>query len=150
MATSDAKTVEQYLEELPDERSEVVSAVRDLILRHLPEGYREAMSWGMICYCVPLERFPNTYNGQPLGYVALAAQKNYYALYLTCVYQDEGKKARLKEAFKASGKRLDMGKSCIRFRRLDDLPLETIGELIADVSVEAFIKHYEAVKGSSG
>jgi Domain of unknown function (DU1801) len=146
MAKSDARTVAEYLAELPGERREVVSIVRDLILRHLPEGYKEAMSFGMICYFVPLERFPDTYNGQPLGYVSLAAQKNHYALYLMCVYQSAEREKQLREAFKAAGKRLDMGKSCVRFRKLDDLPLETIGELIAATPVDAYVSAYEAIK----
>ena len=150
MAKSVAKTVEQYLEQLAPERREVVSEVRDLILRHLPEGYREAMNWGMICYEVPLGRLPKTYNGQPLGFVALAAQKNHYSLYLMGVYQDKEKEAHLRKAFDEAGKKLDIGKSCVRFRRLDDLPLDAIGELIAGTSVDEFIKSYEAVKSPRG
>ena len=150
MAKSVAKAVQQYLNELPPERRAVVSGVRDLIVRHLPEGYREAMNWGMLCYEVPLERYPKTYNGRPLGYVALAAQKNYYALYLTSVYQDKKKEERLKEAFRQAGKKLDMGKSCVRFRSLDDLPLEAGGEVIAGTTVDEFTKSYEAVKPPRG
>ena len=144
MARSNATTVQEYLDELPDDRRAVVAAIRELILRHLPAGYRESMNWGMISYEVPLERYPNTYNGQPLGYIALAAQKNYYALYLMGVYQDAGQESWLKEQFKQAGKKFDMGKSCLRFRRLEDLPLEAIGQVVASISPEEYIARYEA------
>lgn len=144
MASSKAATVAEYLEELPEERHAVVSAVREVILRHLPAGYREGMNWGMICYEVPLEEYPETYNGQPLTYLALAAQKQYFALYLTCAYVDPEQQAWLAAEFVRAGKRLDMGKSCLRFRRLDDLPLEAIGQVIAQTPPAAFIARYEA------
>ena len=146
MVSSKATTVEQYLAELPEDRREVLSAVRDLIRRHLPEGYREGVNWGMISYEIPLERYPDTYNKRPLGYVALAAQKNAYSLYLMGVYADPTQEARLREAFQEAGKKLDMGKSCVRFRKLDDLPTEAIGELIASTPPERYIEMYEAGK----
>jgi Domain of unknown function (DU1801) len=145
MARSNAATVEEYLEELPEERCAVVSAVREVILRNLPKGYREAMNWGVINYEVPLERYPTTYNGHPLSYAALAAQKNHFALYLMCVCDAE-QAAWLREQFQKAGKKLDMGKACVRFRKLTDLPLEVIGQVIARTSPEAFIAQYEAVK----
>ncbi len=144
MASSKATTVEDYLAELAPERREVVTAVRQLILRHLPEGYRETMNWGMISYEIPLERYPNTYNKQPLGYVALAAQKNYYSLYLLGVYADSEQEVRLKDEFQQAGKKLDMGKSCVRFRKLDDLALDAIAHTIAATTPEEYIAHYEA------
>lgn len=144
MAKSAATTVEEYLAELPEDRRAVVSAVRDVVVRNLPAGYREAMNWGMITYELPLERYPDTYNGQPLAYAALAAQKNHFALYLPCVYQEPGRDVRLEEEFRAAGKKLDMGKSCVRFRRLDDLPLEVIGRAVAATPPEEFIAWYEA------
>jgi hypothetical protein len=146
MATSKAATVDEYLAELPDDRREVVAAVRDVVRRNLPEGYQESMAFGMIGYGIPLERYPNTYNGQPLSYVALAAQKSYYALYLMGAYQDSAQEKALREAFRAAGKKLDMGKSCVRFRTLDDLPLEAIGRIIASTPPEAHIAHYEAAR----
>jgi hypothetical protein len=145
MATSKAATVEEYLAELPDDRREVVSTVRDMVLRNLPEGYRESMAYGMIGYGIPLERYPNTYNGQPLAYAAIAAQKNYYALYLMNVYGGEQEQA-LRDAFAQAGKKLDMGKSCIRFKKLEDLPLDALGPIIAGTPPEAYIAHYEAVR----
>jgi hypothetical protein len=144
MASSSAATAEEYLRELPPERREVVSAVRDVVLRNLPTGYREGMSFGMIGYCIPLERYPDTYNGQPLVCAGLAAQKNHYALYLMGVYQDPQSEAAFREAFAAAGKKLDMGKSCVRFRRLEDLPLDVVGRTIAATPPEELIRQYEA------
>jgi len=147
MVSSAATTVADYLKSLPKERSAVVSAVRSVIRKHLPKGYVESMNWGMICYEIPLKRYPETYNGQPLALAALAAQKNNYALYLMCVYQDAALLRKLKESFRKAGKKLDMGKSCIRFKSLDGLPLDVIGEFIARVPPDDFIARYEAVKG---
>lgn len=146
MARSNAATVEQYLAELPAERREVVSKVRELVRRNLPQGYTETMNWGMISYELPLERYPNTYNGQPLSYVALAAQKNYYALYLMSAYQDSEQGKQLADAFKRAGKKLDMGKSCLRFKTLDDLPLDAIGRIIASMPPEKWIAQFEAAR----
>ena len=144
MASSKAATVQEYLDELPEDRRAVISAVRDVVLRNLPEGYREVMNWGMITYQIPLETYPDTYNGQPLAYAALAAQKNYYALYLTCADQDQGSAAWIAEEFRKVGKKLDMGKSCLRFKKLDDLPLEVIGQVIASTPPDRYIAQHEA------
>lgn len=146
MASSKAVTVDEYLRELPDDRRAVVAAVRDVVLRNLPDGYRESMSYGMIGYGIPLDRYPDTYNKQPLAYAALAAQKNYYALYLMCAYQDSAQERALRDAFAAAGKKLDMGKSCIRFKTLDDLPLDDIGRIIAGTPPDAFIAQHEAAR----
>jgi len=144
MAQSNATTVQAYLDELPEDRRAVVAAVREAILANLPKGYQESMNWGMISYEIPLERYPDTYNSQPLGYLALAAQKRYFSLYMMGVYGDPEQEARLKAGFEEAGKRLDMGKSCVRFRKLDDLPLDVVGELIARITPEDFIAKYEA------
>jgi Domain of unknown function (DU1801) len=138
-----AKTVNEYLEALPPERGEPLSAVRGVILTNLPGGFEEGMNWGMISYEIPLSRYPKTYNKQPLMMAALASQKNFMALYLTGVYGDPGTAAWFRERYAESGKKLDMGKSCIRFRRLEDLPLELVGEVIRRCTVEAFIERYE-------
>ena len=148
MVRSAAATVEEYLGELSVERREALEAVRAVALANLPEGYVEAMNWGMISWEVPLERYPNTYNKQPLMYAALASQKNYMSLYLMCVYADDGDRARFEERFRASGKRLDMGKSCVRFRRVEDLPMDLIGEVIASTSVDDYIRRYEEARGN--
>lgn len=144
MASSKAATVEEYLQELPEDRREVVSTVRNVILRNLPEGYTETMAWGMITYGIPLERYPTTYNGQPLGYAALAAQKNSYSIYLLGAYADPEQEAALREAFRREGKKLDMGKSCVRFKKTADLPLDDIGQLIAATTPDQYIARYEA------
>ncbi|HEX3159400.1 MAG TPA: DUF1801 domain-containing protein [Gemmatimonadaceae bacterium] len=144
MASSRAATVTDYLEELPAERRAVVSRVRDVVLAHLPAGYQETMNWGMICYEIPLERYPVTYNRQPLAYAAIAAQKHHYSLYLMSVDQVGPLATSLKVEFEKAGKELDMGKSCVRFRTIDDLPLDVIGRVIASTTPEAYIAHYEA------
>jgi uncharacterized protein YdhG (YjbR/CyaY superfamily) len=144
MVSRRASTVREYLAALPEERREAVSAVRDLVRRHLPAGYREAMNWGMITWELPLSKYPDTYNGQPLCYVGLAAQKNHNALYLTGVYQDPEQETWLKRAFRDAGKKLDMGKSCLRFRSVEDLPLEAVGRIVAWTSPEKHIARYEA------
>ena len=143
MVQSKARTVDEYLEELTPDRSAVISRVRAIILENLPDGYVESMNWGMICYEIPLKDYPNTYNGQPLEYAALAAQKNYYALYLMAVYGDPKKEARLREGFEKAGMKLDMGKSCVRFRKLEDLPLDVIAEIIASLPPKDLIAIYE-------
>ena len=147
MATSKAATVEQYLAELPPARRDVVSTVRDLVRRNLPKGYAETMNWGMISYELPLSRYPKTYNGQPLSYAALAAQKNHYALYLMHAYPGSEQGKQLADAFRRAGKKLDMGKSCLRFKALDDLPLEDVGRVIASTPPEKLIALYEAARG---
>lgn len=143
MVSSKAQTVPEYLAELPAERRAVIAAVRKVVRKHLPKGYVEAMNWGMICYEIPLKRYPITYNKQPLSYAALAAQKNNYALYLM---GNEETRKTLAAAFKAMGKKMDMGKVCLRFKKLEDLPLEAIGKVIASVSVDAYIASYEAAR----
>jgi hypothetical protein len=149
MASSAASTVDAYLAELPAERRAVVGAVRDVVRRGIPAGYDEGMTFGMIGWCVPLARYPDTYNGQPLGYVALAAQKNHYALYLTCAYQDPAEAAWLADAFARAGKKLDMGKSCVRFRSLDDLPLDALAEFVGRTPPDAFIARHEAARAGA-
>jgi uncharacterized protein YdhG (YjbR/CyaY superfamily) len=144
MVQSKAATVDQYLEELPPEQREVVSAIRHIILESLPEGYVEAMNWGMISYEIPLEDYPDTYNGKPLSYLALAAQKNHYSLYMMGVYQDAEQETKLKDGFEQAGKKLDMGKSCLRFRKLDDIPRDVIGDLIASTPPAEMIARHEA------
>lgn len=139
-------TVEEYLKALPEERREVISGLRDLVRRSLPAGYQETFAWGMITYVIPLARYPKTYNGQPLSYVALAAQKNYYSLYLMCVYGNPEKERWLREQAVKAGKKLDMGKSCLRFRALADLPLAAIATLIAGTTPEQYIAAYESVR----
>lgn len=145
---SDAETVGEYLASLPDERREAIEVVRNEILANLPEGYEEAMNWGMISYQVPLERYPDTYNGEPLMYAALANQKNHMAVYLTAVYAQEESRDAFLEAYRATGKKLDVGKSCVRFKRLDDLPVDLIGKTVAATDVDRFVTEVEAARKS--
>ncbi|NND85166.1 MAG: DUF1801 domain-containing protein [Acidimicrobiia bacterium] len=146
MMRSDATSVEDYLAELPADRLDAIEAVREVILDNLPEGYEEAINWGMIAYQVPLERYPDTYNGQPLMLAALASQKRHMAVYLTGVYADQESRDQFLGAYRETGKRLDMGQSCVRFRTLDDLPVELIGEAIAEFEVDEFIALSEKIR----
>ena len=149
MVKSNAGTVEEYLVQLPPERREAMAAVREVVLDNLPDGYEECMQFGMIGYVVPLSRRPDTYNKQPLAFAALASQKQYMALYLNNVYADPAASERFVAAYKASGKRLDMGKSCIRFKRIDDLPLDLIARTIAETTVDDFLSFYEASRSKA-
>jgi len=137
---SKAITVEQYLNELPNDRKEAISIVRQTIVENLPDGYDEVMNWGMITYEVPLETYPNTYNGKPLMYAALASQKNHMSVYLTGCYMSPDVRDKFEKAYKKSGKRFDAGKSCIRFKKVNDLPLELLGKTIASMDVNKFIE----------
>ncbi len=150
MVQSKATTVEDYLDELPPDRRAVIERVRAVILANLPAGYRETMNYGMISYEIPLERYPRTYNKQPLTYLGLAAQKNHYALYLMCVYGDPAAEQSLAQGFADAGKKLDMGKSCLRFKKLEDLPLDVIGQTIASTDPDAYIRIYEAAQQQRG
>lgn len=143
MQNRTAKSADEYLNDLSAERRDAIATVRGVVRKNLPKGYSEFVSWGMLNYGIPLSRFPNTYNGQPLCYAALAAHKNFCTLYMMSVYGDKKHEARLRDGFKAAGKKLDMGKSCIHFKSPDDLPLDVVGELIASVSVEKWIEIYE-------
>lgn len=147
--TSNAKTVRDYLASLPTDRHAAISAVREVILQSLPKGYEEGMQYGMIGYCVPHSIFPAGYHcdpRQPLPFAALGSQKNHMALYLMCVYGDAATRDWFEKAYRASGKKLDMGKACVRFRKLGDLPLEVIGKAIARVPVDKYVARHEEVR----
>ena len=146
MARSSATTVEEYLDELASERRGQIEAVRSVVLENLPDGYTESMNWGMITWEIPLERYPKTYNKQPLMYAALASQKNYMSLYMMCVYAHDGTQTEFERRYRASGKKLNMGKSCVRFKSVDDLPMDLIAETIASTPVDDYIKSYEAAR----
>ncbi len=143
---SEAKTVEAYLSELPEDRKEQITKVRKVILDNLPQGYEEVMNWGMICYQVPIEKFPNTYNKQPLMYAALASQKNHMAVYLSEIYMDTKLSEKFIEDYKACGKRMDIGKSCVRFKKLENLPLNLIGKTISAYSADEFVEKYNELR----
>ena len=148
MARSDAPTPQAYLAELPADRAAEIARVRDAVNAALPGGYVERMAWGMISWEVPLETSGKTYNGQPLVYAALAAQKNHNALYLNCIYPSEERTERLRQRFAASGRKLDMGKSCLRFRRADDLDLDAVGDSLGAVAPDEFVAETNAAHAS--
>lgn len=139
-------TVDEYLNSLEPERRDVVAAVRDVVNKALPEGYEEALAYGMIGWQVPLDRYPDTYNGQPLGYAGLAAQKRHYSLYMNMIYTGSADEDEFRKRWQARGRKLDMGKSCVRFKRLDDVDLDLIAETVAGTSVDEFIAQYERVR----
>ena len=142
-------TVDDYIDSLPEDRRIAIRAVREAVNSKLPPGYEEGVVYDMISWFVPFTRLAETYNGQPLCVASLGAQKNYMALYLMSVYGDEKLKTWFEKAYKASGKKLDMGKSCVRFKKLDDLALDVIGQAIAKVPVDAYVAQYEAVRAST-
>ncbi len=150
---SKATTVPQYLNELPADRRSAIESVRAVILKNLDPDFEEGMQYGMIGYYVPHRVYPPGYHcdpKQPLPFICLASQKNYMSLYLGCVYGPEREKP-FREAWAKTGKKLDMGKSCVRFRKLEDLALDVIGAAIRRTKARAFIKHYETVlKSASG
>jgi uncharacterized protein YdhG (YjbR/CyaY superfamily) len=141
-----AQTVDEYLAALPEDRRAALGEVRRTVLDHLPEGVEETIAWGMITYEVPLERSGPTYNGKPLMYAALASQKRHMALYLSAVYADPDRREAFQEHYRATGKRLDMGKSCVRFRDLDDLPLDVVGAAIGATTVDEFLALMERAR----
>jgi uncharacterized protein YdhG (YjbR/CyaY superfamily) len=148
MARSLAATPDAYIAELPTDRAAELSRVREAVNAAIPDGYVERMAWGMISWEVPLEVSGPTYNGQPLTYAALAAQKNHNALYLNCTYGSEARTERLRQQFAASGKKLDMGKSCVRFKTADALDLDAIAESIAAQTPQEFAAQTSAVHAS--
>ena len=146
MVSSSATTVQQYINELETEKSKVIRYVRKLILKNLPNGIKETMDWGMINYEIPLETYPITYNKKPLSVMSLAAQKHHYALYLHGVYCDEKlHESFAKEAEKEVGK-LNMGKSCLRFKDLSSFPKRSVEKVVSKVTPEMYIKCYEKYK----
>jgi hypothetical protein len=152
---SQAATVEDLLAALPEDRRQVMEAVRDLVNAHLPEGYEEGVQYGMIGWFVPHSRYPAGYHTnprQPLPYMALAAQKQHFSLYMMGLYVassadgDTADVAWFRDAWAATGKKLDLGKSCLRFKRLDDLALDVVAAAVARVPAATYIERYEAVK----
>jgi Domain of unknown function (DU1801) len=144
---SSAKTVDEYLGGLPPDRRSAISAVREVILAHLPKGYTEVMQNGMISYVVPHSIYPKGYHckpSEPLPYASLGSQKNHMAIYLCNVYGHKETETWFRKAYEASGKRLDMGKSCVRFKTVEQLPLEVIGQVIARTPVDKYIAGVEA------
>jgi uncharacterized protein YdhG (YjbR/CyaY superfamily) len=148
MATSTAKTPDAYVASLPRDRSAEIAAVRAAVNAKIPRGFEEGMIYGMIGWYVPSARLPRTYNGQPFAIACLASQKNYMALYLMSVYGDSPRHKRFIDAYKKSGKKLDMGKACIRFKSADALALDVIGEALSEVSVDRWVEVHDATHGT--
>lgn len=140
---STAQTVDEYINTLPPDRKEAIVTLRNLIRKNLPKGYEEGMQYGMISYYIPLERYQDTYNKQPLSYMALASQRNYISLYHMGIYGHKKNEQWLQDCFIKAGKKLDIGKSCIRFKRLTDVPLDVIAESARLIDPEEFIRLYE-------
>ena len=146
MAGEKPKTVAQYLASLPKDRRDALKAVRKTVLDNLPKGYEEGIQYGMIGYFVPHSLYPSGYHcdpKQPLPFAQLASQKNHMAIYLMCIYNDAEHQQKFRDEWAETGKKLDMGKSCVRFKKLEDLPLTVIGRAIKRATVKKFIAHYE-------
>ena len=146
MFQNKARTVTEYLAALPEDRRGVVKTLRTLVKKHLPTGYKERIGWGAITYAVPLKVLPDTYNGEPLCYAAIAAQKTHYSLYLMSAYGDPAQAKWIAGEFKKRGKKLDMGKSCLRFKALDDIPLDVVAEVIASTPMDAYVNRYRQIR----
>ncbi|MBZ0136927.1 MAG: DUF1801 domain-containing protein [Planctomycetes bacterium] len=144
---SKAKTVAQYLHELPEDRRQAIQAVREVVLKNLNKGFEEGMQYGMIGYYVPHSVYPDGYHcdtSKPLPFASIASQKNHMAVYLMCVYGHPENEKWFRQEWDKTGKKLDMGKSCVRFKKLDNLALDAIGGVIKRVRVKDFIDYYES------
>lgn len=139
-----ASSPANYVNQLSPDEKKQINALRKLIKANLQPGFEEAVNWGMLVYQVPVKRCSETYNGQPLTYVGLAAQKNYLALYLLGIYSDEKLRKKFESHYKKSGKKLNMGKACLRFKSIDEIPVDVIAESINLVSVDDFINMHSA------
>ena len=136
------QTPEQYLDGLDPDRREVLAAVQGVVQDAMPPGYEQSVEFGMLSWAVPLARFPDTYNGRPLGDVALAAQKRHFSLSLMGLYASAERELAFRERWTADGRRLDMGKACLRFRRVDDLDLALVAEAVASTGVDEYLELY--------
>ena len=144
---SKATTVRQYLDELPADRRTAIEAVRAVVRKNLDAEYEEGMQYGMISFHVPHRVYPPGYHcdpKQPLPFAALASQKNYLSVYLACVSGDSERERWFRAAWAKTGKKLDMGKCCIRFKKAEDLALDVIGEAIRRLPARKYIAYYES------
>ena len=133
-------TASEFLAALQEDRRAAVNRVRSVIRRHLPKGYEEVVSKNMLVYQVSFERYSDTYNGQPLWYAALASEKSYLSLHLMPIYGDKTLAQRLDDGFRAAGKKLNVGKACVRFAKADDLALDVIGEIVEAIPVDRWVE----------
>ena len=138
-----ALTVNQWLASVPPERKDAIHAVRDAVNEHLPQGYEETVDWGMLAWVVPLATLPNTHNGRPLMLAALGAHRKLMTLYFGGVFGDPKLRREFEIAYRRTGKKLDIGGSCVHFKKLDDLPLDVVGNTIARVAVDQYVERYE-------
>lgn len=141
-----AESVQAYLSALPDDRRALVEAIRATILAALPAGYEEGIQYGMIGYYVPHSVFAPGYHcdpKQPLPFAGLASQKGYVSLHLPCLYMSAERSERFAQAWQATGKKLDMGKGCVRIKALDAVPLAVIGQMVASIPVAEFLADYQ-------
>jgi uncharacterized protein YdhG (YjbR/CyaY superfamily) len=147
---SKAATVEEYLDELPDDRKAVIKKLRQVIKKNLPKGFKETMSYGMIGYVVPHSLYPEGYHCTPelpLPFMNIASQKNFIAVYHMCVYSDPSLSKWFQDEYKKLNiGKLDMGKSCIRLKNLDKVPYELFGALAAKITPQQWIERYEKMK----
>jgi len=150
---SSAATVRQYLAALPGDRRQAIEAIRAVIAANIDEAFEEGIQYGMLAWYLPHSRYPAGYHcdpRQPLPFASVASQKNHIGLYLFCLYGNGQEEARFREAWKATGKRLDMGKACVRVKRLEDVPLEVVGRAFKRMTAEKFVAHYEAAIARGG
>lgn len=143
---SKAKTVQEYLDELPEDRREALVRVRKMILENLPQKYEEGIQWGDIGYFVPYSIYPDGYDSKPkerLQYIGLANQKNNMMIRLFCMYTNPELRADFEEEYRASGKKLDMGGGCLRFTKIENLPLDVVAKLVAQLPVDKFVASYD-------
>jgi hypothetical protein len=144
---NEIQTPADYLKSLPEDRRQALTKIRAVIRKNLPKGFAESMQYGMISWVVPHKIYPAGYHCDPkkaVPFVCLASHKSGISLYLMTAYADPAMAAWLKEGFQAVGKKLDMGKSCLRFKKLEDVPLDVIGEAVAKVSLEEYLARYES------
>jgi hypothetical protein len=140
-------TVDEYLASLPDDRRKAIETVRRVILENLDTDFEEGIQYGMIGFYVPHRVYPAGYHcdpKQPLGFAGLGSQKNYMSLYLMCTYGDPDRAKRFREAWAKTGKKLDMGKACVRFKKVEDLALDVIAETIRGITAKKYVEHCEA------
>ena len=142
---STTTSIPAYLSSLPADRGAALAALRKTILGHLPRGYEESYDGGFLTYQVPLARYPETYNGKPLMYAALSSQKGHMAVYLCNAYAIPKVRAALENGFAKAGKKLDMGKSCVRFKRIEDVDLPSIGRAIAATPMDDYVAFAKGV-----
>jgi len=149
MASTPPTTVAAYLKSLPADRRAAIEAIREVVNANIDPRFEEGIQYGMIGWYLPHSEYPDGYHcdpKQPLPFASVASQKSHIGLYLFCIYTSEDEKARFVEEWKATGKRLDMGKSCVRVKKLDDLPLEVLGRAFRRIRAKDFVASYEAAR----